>query len=375
MIMGKSAICAVPFSAEDIPVIVNLTNFMPEYVVDFVVAPGGLGLEGKDIGAAENRCELGYTVTSNLNDSIKSCDTVLILSKDKSGHLYDYGIKAVEEAIRQRKDIICLLDLDRETMNRYKEICHEENIGFRCILEDELPRVSYRDISEPLYHPYAPVVFIGELAENVQGYEVFYNLVKLCQDKGLRVSAIGPERANGLFGFHTIDFSDMRGELGSRVYRVNKYVRNIEEQENPGIIIIKLPKPMMKFDEDVRYDFGLSAYMVSQAVPASFFIACSPYGFFSEKFWEPMSGSFQAKFGYEIDAVHISNKMIDSTDEMDKNKLCFVHMSGRKVQEVIEEVSDESSFILGNLTEPKYMERVFKEIENSLIHVPYGLIV
>ena len=48
--MGKSAICAVPFSAEDIPVIINLTNFMPEYVVDSVIAPGGLGLEGKDIG-------------------------------------------------------------------------------------------------------------------------------------------------------------------------------------------------------------------------------------------------------------------------------------------------------------------------------------
>lgn len=373
--MGKFSICAVPFSVGDIPVIVNLTKFKPEYIVDSVVAPTGLGLEGRDIAAIENRDELGYTVTSNLKDSIRSSDTVLILSKDKYDPLYDYAVKAIEEAVRQRKDIICLLNLDKETMNRYKEICYKKNIDFHYIFEDKLPRVSYEDISEPLYHPYAPVIFIGELAENVQGYEVFCNLVKLCQDKSLRVSAIGLERANGLFGFHTIDLSDIKGELSNRVYRINKYIRNIEEHENPSIIIIKLPKPMMKFDEDVRYDFGLSAYLISQSVPASFFIACSPYGFFSEKFWKPMSDSFQAKFGYEIDAVHISNKLVDNTDEMDKNRLSFIHIPTCKVQEDIEKISDEYPFLLGNLTDLKHMDRVVGEIEDSLFHAPYGLIV
>lgn len=373
--MEKLVVCAVPFSAEDIPVIVNLTEFIPEYVIGSVVSPIGLGLEKKDIGIIENREELGYIATSNLKDSIESCNIVLILSKDKFSPLYDYSFSAIEEAIKQRKDIICLLNLDKEKMKHYEEICKKQNISFRCVFQDKLPRISYEDITEPIYHPYAPVVFIGELAKDVQGYEVFCNLIKMCRAQGLKVSAFGPEAANDLFGFHAIDFSDTRGELNSRIYRINKYVRTVEEQEHPGIIIIKMPKPMIKFDEDVRYDFGISAYMISQAISASFFIACSPYGFFADEFWNSMSSNFQSKFGYGIDAIHISNKIIDYADQADKNELSYVHMNNQQAQAVIEQVPVESSFILGSLIHSNDMKNVVEEIKRSLLHAPYGLII
>ena len=228
---------------------------------------------------------------------------------------------------------------------------------------------------QSLYHPYAPVIFIGELAEEMQGYEVFCNLVRMYQSQEIKVSAVGPEAANGLFGLHTIDFSDIKGELSSHIYRINNYIREIEEQENPGIIIIKLPKPMIKFDEDVRYDFGLSAYMISQAITASFFIVCSPYGFFTHEFWEPLSSNFQAKFGYGIDAIHISNKVIDNTNETDKDKLNFVHMPAWKAKEAILQAAGETSFLLGDFTDPRQLKRVTGEIDSTLLHAPYGLIL
>lgn len=373
--MEKLAVCAVPFSKNDIPVIMNLTEFAPEYFVNSVVTPIGLGLEGKDIGTIENRNKLGYEVTSNLSDSIKSCNVVLILPKDRYSPLYDYAIKAIKEAIKQNKDIICLLNLDKETMNYYRKICDRKSISFRYFFQDKLPYVSYKETSAPLYYPYAPVVFIGELAKDIQGYEVFCNLVKMYRAQGIKVSAISSETANNLFGLHTINFSDTKEELSSYVYRINKYIRNVEERENPGIIIIKLPKPMIKFDEDVRYDFGLSAYLISQAIPASFFIVCSPYGFFSDEFWNSISSNFQAKFGYKIDAIHISNKIIDNTNVVNKNELSFVHMPVQKSQVIIEQVSSESLFIIGNLTIKHHMKRVIDEINNKLLHAPYGLIV
>ncbi len=373
--MEKLVVCAVPFSAEDIPVIKNLSDFIPKYEIGSVVTPTGLGLEQKDIGTIENRNELGYKVTSNLEDSIKSCDIVLVLSKDKSNSLFDYSIKAIEEAIKQRKDIICLLKLDKDKVKYYREICEKKNISFRYLSQDILPHFSSEDTMDEIYHPYAPVIFIGELAKDLQGYEVFCNLVKVCKTQGLKVSAIGPEVANDLFGFHTIDFSDTRGELSSHIYRINRYVRTVEEQENPSVIIIKLPKPMIKFDEDVRYDFGLSAYIISQAIPASFFIACSPYGFFSNEFWNSMSNNFQAKFGYGIDAIHISNKIIDHTDQSDKNELSYVHTPIQQAQTVIQHVSTEFPFILGSLTDSDTMKSVVEEIKRSLLNAPYGLIV
>jgi peptide maturation system protein (TIGR04066 family) len=373
--MEKLRVCAVSFGSKDIPVILNLTEFLPEYMISSVVTPSGIGLENKDIGVIENRNDLGYLVTSNLEESIQSCDIVLVLEKEVSTPLYEYGIKAMEEAVHQEKDIICLLKLTKETQRQYEEICRKKNISFRCSLPDKLPPNSPKETTESFYHPYAPVIFIGELAEEVQGFEVFCNLVKRFQAVGIKVSAIAAEAANSLFGLHTIDFSDTKGELGSRIYRINHYIRELEERENPELIIIKLPKPMIKFDEDVRYDFGLSAYMIAQAISASYFIVCSPYGFFADEFWEPLSNNFEAKFGYGIDAIHISNKVIDNTNEMDKDKLNFVHLPAWKAQEAILQVTGETSILLGDFTDLHQLEKVADEINSTLLQAPYGLIL
>lgn len=371
----KTLVCATPFSIEDIPVITNLTNFLPSYVMDSVVSPVGLGLDNKDIGVIENRSNLGYIVTSNLKDSIKSCNVVLILSKNMYSPLYDYAIKAIEEAINQRKDIICLLRLNRDTIDHYNVICQNKNINFRYISQEHLPHILYKDTLKPLYNTYAPVIFVGELTEGIQGYEVFCNLIRMFRSKGIKVSAVGPDTANTLFGLHTIDFSNIKGELSDHIYRINKYIRKIEQKENPGIIIIKLPKPMIKFNEDVRYDFGASAYLISQAISTSYFIVCSPYGFFSNEFWSSMSENFQAKFGYRIDAIHISNKVIDNSNEMDKDKLDFIHIHDFKAKVNIEKVSNKTTnFLLGNLNDSYYIEKIFSDINCSLLNAPYELI-
>jgi peptide maturation system protein (TIGR04066 family) len=373
--VNKVKLCAIPFSILDIPIIINLTKYNPKYIVNSVVAPRGIGLDGKDIGFVENREELGYNVTSNMEDSITSCDSVLVLEKDRYTPLYDYANNAIDEAIIQRKNIICLLKLKKRELNNYKERCKELNINFTYIVEDKLPLCTYKDISEPLYKPHAPVIFIGELAENVQGYEVFCNLINVCRDKSIKVSAIGSERANGFLELHTIDFSDITGELDKQVYKINKYIKKLEEKEHPGVIIIKLPKPMIKYDDDVRYDFGLSSYLISQAIEGSYFIVCSPYGFFNNEFWNTMSNNFQSKFGYGINAIHMSNKMVDYTDVIDKNDLSFLHIPIYQAEIEIDKYTNESTFISGNLTTSKYMELIVEELYTSLIHAPYEIIM
>lgn len=372
--MDKYNVCVVPFSTGDIPIIISLSEFIPEYTISSIVTPAGLGLEGKDIGVIENREGCGYIVTSNLEDSIRSCDIVLILEKDTSSPLYDYAIMAIEEAIHQKKDILCLLELNKKVEREFMKICDEMNIRFRYFYQNKLSSSSIKDITDSFYQPYAPVIFVGELAENIQGYEVFCNLVKMCKAQGIKVSAIGHERANALFNLHSINFSKAKGELDNCVYKINKYIKKIEETEKPEIIIIRLPKPMIKFDEDIRYDFGLSAYLVSQAIPASFFIVCSPYGFFSDKFWEPLSNNFQAKFGYGIDAIHISNKVIDHADMANTDELSFVNMPLWQANKAIEQVSKESRYHFDNLTDMDNIEHVVGTINSNLLHAPYGLI-
>lgn len=293
----KKRVCAVPFSAEDIPVILNAKTLLDGYAVHTVVTPKGIGIDGRDIGHIENRAPLGFTASSDMETGIQQCEATLILGRVFQDPLYVFAVKALEYAITQKKIIFCLLRLSEEEKEKYAKAAMEHGASLWFARQDALPPDVYVETSEMLYKPHANVVFIGELVEKTQGYEVFCNLLSACKRAGLKATGISAEPATALFGHHMIDLSQMEGNPAGHVFRVNQYIRELEKQEHPELILIHLSKPMMRFDERVLYDLGVSAYMISQAVTPGYMIICSPFGFFEDAFWKPISESFEVKFG------------------------------------------------------------------------------
>lgn len=370
----KRSVCAVPFSISDVPIVKNFEFFMNDYFIDSVVAPRGIGVDGKDIGYVENRGPTGFIATSDLEASIQRCDEVLIFYKKKESPLYSYAIQALEMAIQQKKNIFCLLQLEDAEKEKYKKtvLLQETKIWF--VEQDILSSPSLKELAAPLYKPFAPIVFVGELAEKSQGYEVFCNLLNAFTRIGVNVSGISAEPATALFRHHFIDLSQVNSTPAYHVYCINKYIKELEKQENPSLILINLPMPMIKFDEDIHYDFGVSAYMISQAIEPAYFIACSPFGFFSSDFWSGLSQNFESKFGYPINIVHMSNKAIDSSNS-DKGQVCFIHMPTENTDAIIREQSDNTGPVqIMNLSNLLMSENVAKDVQNSILDLPYGLI-
>lgn len=371
--MKKRVVCVAPFAAEDIATVLYLTEFLPGYTIGKVVAPNGMGIDGRDIGHLENREPLGYVATLDLALGFDGCDTVLIPARIVGDPQYRYAVETLENAIDQGKDILCLLPLTKREWMRYAEICKVKGIQLSAPIPEMLPRLTPKDMVDPLYRPYAPVVFVGELAQSVQGYEVFCALIRACRQLGMRVSAISEEASTNLFGFHTLDLSALKGDPAIHVHRINRYIRNIEAKEHPDIIAIKLPKPMIKFDDTVKYDFGVTAHIVSQAISASFFIVCSPFGFFAPDFWSSMSQSFEAKFGYAIDAAHMSNKVIDTSDQ-DKGNVHFLHMPMGEARAALAQTARHLPLQVMNLVDAEEMLAIARQINEGMLNAPYGLI-
>lgn len=370
----KRSVCAVPFSMSSIPVVNNFNFFMAGYCIASVVTPRGLGIDGRDIGFIENRSPLGFTATSDLEKSIQCCDVVLVLYTESASPLYSYAVHALDEAIQSKKDVFCLLDLEETEKEKYRRIASQQKTEIWFAEQGIFLAPSYLEITSPLYKPFAPVVFVGELAEKVQSYEVFCNLLNSFTQSGIKVSGISTEPATTLFGHHSIDLSQVQDNPAHHVYCISKYIKEIESREHPALILIHLPKPMIKFDEDVKYDFGISAYMISQAISPAYFIVCSPFGFFSSDFWVNMSQNFESKFGYPIDMVHMSNKIIDSSNG-EKSRVHFIHRPMEDTASIIRELSDMNNPVpIVNLLNIQTAVKIADNVRKAVLDLSYGLI-
>ena len=71
----------------------------------------------------------------------------------------------------------------------------------------------------------------------------------------------------------------------------------------------------MQFSDYIHYDFGISAYMVANAIPADYLLVCSPLNVMSPELYEALNNGLKSKIGVGIAGVHIGNQIIDNSYE------------------------------------------------------------
>lgn len=312
--MMDKSICIAPFTGDDFSSFLIADQIRNDYNVVSIYTPGGFAVKECDIGHAYNREAYGYTATSDFDAAMKDADTVLILQADPESDLFRHAQDLIKKAIAAGKHVISLLDLDDDTDNSYRLLCRQKGLSYFSYRCESLPPVAPEDTYEPLHKLQTPVIVIGEFAPHMDADEVVSLLAKEFIERDKKVSIVSDRNEIGLLGSTSVDFSKLQNRMEDQVYAINRYMEKLERTEHPGIIICKLPQPIVEFNEDIRYDFGLSAFLISRAISPTFFVLCSAYGSFTEETWESLATNCMEKLSFCIDVINISNKMVDTTE-------------------------------------------------------------
>lgn len=366
--MHKEKVLVYPYGKEFAPIIRH-RGLLSQYEFVALISPTGWGLVGKDAGCADGGSEIGIPVSDDYDAELDNCDTVII-ADCLPGNKFKRRIhEKINEAIEREKNIVCMLDLDEDDISRMKAFCLERDVYFKYLRQAEdltnIAILNYDGHTEEYMDDITiPVVFIAGLLEDTNKFEIQLSVRESLLEEGYKVSQIGTRGYCDIFGFHS--FPDFMYSTGipeaNKVILFNKFIKHIERNEDPDIIIVGLPGAIMPLNRQFTNKFGILAYLASQAVRPDFSIISVFYDEVETKFFEMIRISIRYKFGFETDCFNISNTFIDFEDSKQSNKIVTSYLESHFVDAVKSRYADSKTPIYNVLNE---IDR--KEISRALI--------
>ncbi len=300
------------------------------YEITKLVSPKGWGLVGKDAGSAGKWKEMGIRVEGNFQDALGDCDAVLFVDSHLKLDFEKLVYPKMLEAIAGKKNILC--DINVGDKIKKELVKHASDNGVSCdFLRGNMVWTS--PPTSEIFNLNTPVIFVLGMAERTNKFEVQLALRKRLMKEGYKVSQIGTKAYCELFGFHSMpDF--MYGNSLSESEKItlfNHYVKKMEKEEKPDVIIIGLPGGTMKFNNKYTSHYGITSYEISQAVVPDAVIYSVLYEEYKPAFFNNLCTSLQYKLGFEVDCFNISNYQFDWIRSDSSEEMTFTLLDSKAI--------------------------------------------
>ncbi len=361
-------LCIVPFTKTEYPLIPLLEK---RYEISALIAPLGIGAEGQDIAVLHNRAKTNYRFSNMLENGICESAVVMIsdVSKDNKS-LYAFMTKALKLAAEKGKIIHCFSALSGEAIISINDICKVSG-GYLHYYSKPKTSAENMEYMSLFVFP-VPVLYVAEMVPGCDGYSVFLSLAEKFQEDGKSILAISDDKYNTLLGYERVCW-DNDVPLEKKCFAINNMVRDLYQQEKPEMILIRLPYPMYKFDNKKVFDLGLTAHCITASLPGDGCIMCSLFGFSQFSFWEKMDSAISSKFGFSIEAIHYSNKILDTKLTSQENLVCI---PSSEVTAAVGDIRDQGDFSIPiyNLLEQTDINTFCNQFGSENFDMRYGVI-
>lgn len=321
----KKKVLVFPYDSEFSPVLRHY-EMMPEYTVAGVVSPQGWGINGKDAAVADGGDLLNITVNSDFESLLPICDCVLFSESEKHLDFEKSILPRVLKAAEHGKEILYLKELDEDKKRRLKSVCKKCNVVFKSNEDFKDTFSADGTYGLKLHKINTPVIFVTGSYEKTQKFEIQLSLREAFSSLGYNISQIGSRNYCELIGFHSFPEFMFSSELNEerKIYAFNNYLKEIEIEENPDVIIIGIPGGIMRLNDSFTGRFGIIAYEVSQAVTPDVSVFSTLYEDFSPEYFEKIGMSVKYKLGFDVSCYNLSNVKFDWDAAKDSEKESYL---------------------------------------------------
>ncbi|MCM1103445.1 MAG: hypothetical protein NC409_05005 [Clostridium sp.] len=321
-----------PYDASLLPIVRHFETMQKRDHLRRVIALPGYGGIGKDAAYACNQPDVGIMVEQDTEAASEDWE-ILYLALRHLPQTYE-SRAMLKHALKQGKKIV---GVGTKRENRYdwvKEL-RKELPEMQMLVSDERLPVTQ---SEQKYQPIqTPVVLVGGIAGREDILEVVLTLAEELRSEGKTAACITNEPMSALFGCY--DFSALYKEytdLPMVITKINQTVQAIEKKMLPDVILIEAPDALIRYHSLTPNGYGIYSYMLAQAVRPDYMVCCIPPDMASDELIGYFSKDFEIRYGTGINAVHISNMLIDGAEVAQMKKMSTfygdMHLARRSLQ-------------------------------------------
>lgn len=325
-------------ASRDITPLFRYKNLLPGYDNLIPVSPNGSGYKDLDVGRLDKGKEIGITIETDFSVYLDKCEECIftVYSEDVLNKIY--------LCIEKKKNVTCLFcfpesQIEMELLKK----CDAQNIIYKNYTKNhDNNLVSFTQKNEKILSEITtPIILICGMSENTQKFHIQLEIRKNLLKMGYKVSQIGTKEYSRFFSIHNFPayMLSVHDET-DKVYYFNHYIKQIELQEKPDIIVLGIPGGIIPFDYEHPNRFGILCYLVSSAVSIDYTIASLVFNDYDKSFFEFFKNYTKYRYGFETAKLHLSNVYHDiyGDERLESERLVLMNEKavGTKIQGLTE---------------------------------------
>jgi len=325
------------------------------YTLTHLFVPGFFGMDGADVSRLDGGNTANINLTNYTSNLLTECDALYV---DYDENLTDLTL--YKEAINAAKNI----DIKVVLSHKLARELNEEPNSWPC----GNPLTENPD-NDRLYRIKIPIITV--LAHNVRvdQFAVELALRKYFIHLGYKVGQIGSTDLGCLFGIHTMpDFLYEPRDMYEKIIRFNHHVRNLVNTEQPELLIIGVPDPIMKYNHRILHGLGTVPYVICNGVQSDLHVMCTHYNKYKTPFFDELSLHCKYRLGSPVEFFSIANVSLvtdANATEPDKPKLKYLGLSNEFVQHGIQDI-DAGNYDLFNVLNDNLLKNACDAIHEAL---------
>ncbi len=211
-----------------------------------------------------------------------------------------------------------------------QEICASYNVS--CKTNDEIPfaskRIDYKNMEYSLTQQTieTPIVSVAGVVPVTQKYQIQLDLLNNFKKDGYKVTLIGTGCLNELMGSYSIDnvlFCRNLSEV-HRIHFFNNFIKEIEKQEEPDLIIIGIDDPLLSLSSRHPFNYGIYASELYSAFTPDVSIIALMNGTYNDEFYDEFGKLCRFKYNFEASAYFVS-RYVPLSASMYREKLSYAY--------------------------------------------------
>ena len=353
--MKKKSAAVFPVFSDTIAIIRYLYSQSEEYDIVELLSPSGCGLCGMDAGYADNLSHLGKTVVDYKNSRFEGWDCLILLNHahhERDGYEVSYkGVLGKAKTLGKR--IIAYPEIVTASIKEREAA--ESNLTFlQWLSHPNYTNMNVLDqyVSHEMRYPNVVTVLVGELIDDHSGISPFLNLYHALS-KYAKTVLITTENNLCTCGAISLQPVLRNGGLSERqkILYMNKAVCDIYDNINPDVVLIYVDNPIFAYSDRIYGDFGVSMYMLTQAISVDYFVTTIPVSFFDITYINELAKQTANSYGIPIDFASISNTFVDDVVSPNVVYTPVCHTDYNNVRSILQNCNYEDfSISLGDLT-------------------------
>lgn len=333
-------------------VILKYKDKISDIEITSLVAPRGWGLNNEIVGESNE-----YIVTSNFNESIKYCEGVWFVNSEKKASFKKLILPKVLTAVNENKEIF----FTRHINDDAKEIL------YNVVPDKLLTKVHNEKIedylhNEEIYMINVPIICVIGVTEHTNKCIITLDIKHEMEKYELNILPIVADEGAYIKSSKAIPEFVFKQEIAERnkILAFNHYIKKLEKEENPDVIIIEIPGEAMPFSRKIVKNFGTLSFDILNAIAPDITILSTAYENFS---FESLM-NFVKKMGHRldinIDYCNIVPRMIEmQLSDLNKH-LEFIELEPQKIFAKVKDMESPKVYSLN------YESEVFRIVKNIL---------